>query len=220
MPTVRLTDPTFRAIPSRFPPVATFESVSSSDDLAAVMELEGWTNDRLVQERLSRLPPDEWVFGRPNASIVMASFLHAALSGLRFSGPELGAWYASMAIRTVLLEVSHHLRREASFCGLPEMRGQYRTYSASLEGEYEDIRGQQAAQPQLYHPAEYSSSQMFGEEIRRAGDGIVYDSVRHIGGVNVVAFRPQKVQQVTQLDHYELTVPLKGKIIARRLLAA
>jgi hypothetical protein len=27
--------------------------------------------------------------------IVMASFLHAAPSGLRFSGQELGAWYVS-----------------------------------------------------------------------------------------------------------------------------
>jgi hypothetical protein len=40
------------------------------------MELEGWTNDRLVPERLARLNKTEWAYGIPNASVVMASFLH------------------------------------------------------------------------------------------------------------------------------------------------
>ncbi len=58
-------DPTFRLIPSRFPPVGAFDNVSSPDDLAAVMELEGWTNDRLVQARLNRLPRSRWLHIRP-----------------------------------------------------------------------------------------------------------------------------------------------------------
>ena len=49
---------TWRMIPSRFPPIQTFETVSSPDDLEAVMDLEGWTNDRLVVERLRGRPPD------------------------------------------------------------------------------------------------------------------------------------------------------------------
>jgi hypothetical protein len=221
MAAIAAADPTFRLIPSRFPPVAVFETVSSTDDLAAVMELEGWTNDRLVQERLARLSRDEWVYGSPNASIVMASFLHAAPTGLRFSGPELlVAWYASEAINTAIIEVSHHLRREARRSGMPEMRGhQYRTYSATLDGAYEDIRGLQATRPALYAADDYSASQPFGEDIRRTGDGIVYDSVRHVGGVNVVAYRPRKIRNVTQRDHYELTVPLVGRIVVRRLAA-
>lgn len=219
MPTVAITNPTFRLIPSRFPPIALFEAVSSPEDLEAVIELEGWTNDRLVAERVARLPRDEWVYGTDNASIVMASFLHAAPSGLRFSGPELGAWYASMAVNTAILEVSHHLRREAHRSGMPEMRTQYRTYSATLDGFYEDIRGQQVERSELYAPADYAAAQAFGETVRGSGDGIVYDSLRHSGGVNVVAYRPRKILQVTQCEHYELTVPLIGKIIARRLAA-
>jgi hypothetical protein len=221
MATVAVVDPTFRLIPSRFPPISVFETVSSADDLVAAMELEGWTNDRLVQERLARLSRDEWVWGSQNASIVMASFLHAAPTGLRFTGPELlGAWYASEAINTAIIEVSHHLRREAYRSGMPEMRGhQYRTYSATLDGAYEDIRGLQATRPALYAADDYSAGQLFGEDIRRTGDGIVYDSVRHVGGVNVVAYRPRKIRNVTQRDHYELTVPLVGRIVVRRLAA-
>ena len=219
MATVVVADPTFRLIPSRFPPIGAFETVSSADDLEAVMELEGWTNDRLVKERLARLSRDEWVYGPPNSSIVMASFLHAAPTGLRFNGPGLGAWYASETINTAIIEVSHHLRREAHRSGMPEMRSQYRTYSAMLDGAYEDIRGLQATRPALYAAHDYSASQPFGEDIRRTGDGIVYDSVRHVGGVNVVAYRPRKIRNVTQHDHYELTVPLMGRIVVRRLAA-
>lgn len=219
MPTVPAPDPTYRLVPSRFPAIDTFESVSSSDDLALVMELEGWTNDRLVQERVARLPRSEWVYGTPNASIVMASFLHAAPSGLRFNGPDLGAWYCSAATTTAMLEVSHHLRREVFRSGMPELRSQYRTYSATLDGAYEDIRGLSASRPDLYAPADYKPGQAFGEGIRSTGDGIIYDSVRHAGGVNVVAYRPRKIGNVMQRDHYEITVPRAGRIIVRRLPA-
>ena len=219
MTTVALPEPAYRAVPSQFPPISAFESVTSSDDLAAAMELEGWTNDRLVAERLARLPRHEWVFGVPNASVVMSSFLHAALTGQRFTGPhpELGAWYAAMAINTALAEVSHHLRREAFNTGMPEMRGKYRMYSCSLSGAYKDIRGRGAECPGLYHAADYSASQAFGEALRPHGDGIVYDSLRHVGGTNVVAYRTHNVGAVTQLYHYELTVPATGKIVIRRL---
>jgi hypothetical protein len=76
------------------------------------MDLVGWTNDRLVVGRIARLPQSEWVYGVPNASIVMAAFLHFAPGGMRFNGPDLGAWYAADDIRTAAAEVGHHLRRE------------------------------------------------------------------------------------------------------------
>lgn len=64
------------------------------------MELVGWTNDRLVADRIRRLPANEWVYGSPNASIVMAAFLHVAPGGMRFNGPDLGAWYAAGNLKT------------------------------------------------------------------------------------------------------------------------
>ncbi len=45
------------------------------------------------------------------------------------------------------------------------------------------------------------------EALRASGGaGIIYDSVRHQGGVNVVAYRPRKILLVTQADHRRLTV--------------
>jgi hypothetical protein len=180
------------------------------------MELEGWTNDRLVAERVARLLKPDWVYGVPNASVVMASFLHAAPSGLRFTSADLGGWYAAFDRRTAIAEVAHHLRREAVNMRVPSLTLQYRTYSALLAGEYRDIRGQRDEHPEFYRSDSYAASQAFGEEVRSTGgEGIMYDSVRHVGGTNVVAFRPKNVRDVVMGTHYEVMVPVRGKVIAR-----
>ena len=211
---------TWRLIPSRFPPIQTFEQVASAADLEAVMEVEGWTNDRLVATRLARLPRDLWVWGRPNASVVMAAFLHASPAGGRFSGGDLGAWYCGLSERTAIAEVCHHLRREANLSGVTELRGEFRCYQADISEGVVDIRGQISARPDLYHPSDWSSSQAFGESVRSSGRcGIVYDSLRHRGGQNIVAYDTKKIDPVTIGSHFQLLVPITGKVIARRLPA-
>lgn len=47
--------PAYRLIPSQFPPIGLFDAVATAADLAAVMDLVGWTNDRLVADRITRL---------------------------------------------------------------------------------------------------------------------------------------------------------------------
>lgn len=218
LPTAAVAGQTYRLIPSRFPPISAFEDVASAEDLEAVMELEGWTNDRLVAERVARLPREQWVYGAPNASIVMAAFLHVAPDGQRFNGGELGAWYAGTALKTSVAEVAHHLRREAVFRRRAEMRLHYRAYLARLAGRYVDIRGLESTRPELYEPDGYGASQVFGEGIRaEGGAGIVYDSLRHRGGVNAVAFLPRNVLDVTVGSHFEITAPAGGKVVARVL---
>lgn len=209
--------PCHRLIPSQFPPIGLFDTVTTPADLSAVMELAGWTNDRLVAERLGRLPRTEWVHGRANASVVMAAFLHVAPGGMRFNGPDLGAWYAAAELATAVAEVGHHLRREASARGLARTSRRYRAYACSLAGSYLDIRGEQALRPDIYAPDSYSASQILGEGLRAAGGaGVIYDSVRHAGGVNIAALRPRNVTDVAQADHYEITV----EVAARRITAA
>jgi RES domain-containing protein len=203
--------PSHRLIPSRFPPIGLFDTVATAADAEAVMELAGWTNDRLVRQRLARLPQEEWVFGRANSSIVMAAFLHAAPSGGRFNGPELGAWYAAAALTTAVAEVGHHLRREALARGVETMRRTYRSYTARLAGSYRDIRG---IEPELHASDSYAAGQAFGEGVRAAGgDGVLYDSVRHRSGSNVCAYRPSKVLDVVQAEHLDVTVSTSEKRI-------
>ncbi|MFL5010748.1 RES family NAD+ phosphorylase [Rhizobium sp.] len=213
--------PSYRLIPSQFPPIGLFETVTRAADLEAVMELVGWTNDRLVADRIQRLPEDQWVYGIANASIVMAAFLHVAPGGMRFNGPDLGAWYAADDLRTAAAEVGHHLRREAYARGVATMARTYRSYAANLVGDYLDIRGEESLRPGVYDATSYAASQVLGEEVRSSGGaGILYDSVRLKGGVAIVAHRPRNIQGVVQADHFEITVSATDRRIDVRKLAA
>src|SRR4051812_49133573 len=212
--------PAHRLIPSQFPPIGLFDTVATAADLAAVMELVGWTNDRLVADRIDRLPQTEWVYGTPNASIVMAAFLHVAPGGMRFHGPELGAWYAADDIRTAAAEVGHHLRRETVARGVAAMTRTYRAYHATLLGDYLDIRGQQATRPDVYAGDNYAAAQKLGEQVRAAGGaGLIYDSLRRRSGVNVVAHRPRNITDIMQTDHYEVAVSAAERVIEVRKLS-
>ena len=214
--------PTHRLIPSQFPPIGLFDTVATAADAAAVMELAGWTNDRLVADRLRRLPEAEWVYGRANASVVMASFLHVPLQGARFNSAELGAWYAAASLATAAFEVGHHLRREAAATGLPRLSRRYRDYAAELAGDrFLDLRGGQAGWPAVYRRDSHAAGQALGEAVRAGGgDGVLYDSLRHAGGVCIAALRPSRVLQVAQADHWEVTVePGSPKVRLHRLAA-
>lgn len=212
--------PAHRLIPSQFPPIGLFDTVATAADLSAVMDLVGWTNDRLVADRIDRLPQSEWVYGVPNASIVMAAFLHVAPGGMRFNGSELGAWYAADDIRTAAAEVGHHLRREAVARSVAAMKRTYRAYTATLVGDYLDIRGQQAKHPDVYASDRYDASQKFGEEVRASGRaGILYDSLRRWTGINVVALRPRNITDIMQADHFEIGVSATSRTIEVRKLS-
>jgi hypothetical protein len=199
--------PAFRLIPSQFPPIGLFDTVATAADLRAVMDLVGWTNDRLVRERVARLPRHEWVFGTPNASIVMGAFLHGAPGGMRFNGPDLGAWYASDDIQAAAAEVGHHLRRESFARDEPRMSRTYRTYTATLFSDYADISRREPHHADLYASGSYGESQVFGETVRATGGaGVLYQSLRFAGGLNIAAFRPRNITNVVQADHFRISV--------------
>jgi hypothetical protein len=212
--------PAHRLIPSQFPPIGLFDTVATAADLSAVMDLVGWTNDRLVADRIDRLPQSEWVYGVPNASIVMAAFLHVAPDGMRFNGPELGAWYAADDIRTAVAEVGHHLRREAVARSVATTSRTYRAYAATLLGDYLDIRRQQAKRADVYASDRYDASQKFGERVRASGGaGILYDSLRRRTGINVAALRPRNITDILQADHFEISVSAAARTLDVRKLS-
>jgi hypothetical protein len=212
--------PAHRLIPSQFPPIGLFDTVATAADLRAVMDLAGWTNDRLVADRIDRLPQSEWVYGAPNASIVMAAFLHVTPGGMRFNGPNLGAWYAADDIRTAAAEVGHHLRRETAARNVDKMTRTYRAYTATLLGNYLNIRNQQAKYPDVYASDRYDASQKFGEEARASGGaGILYDSLRRRAGINVAALRPRNITDIVQTDHFEIRVSATSRMIEIRKMS-
>jgi RES domain-containing protein len=150
----------------------------------------------------------------------MAAFLHVAPGGMRFNGSELGAWYASDDIRTAAAEVGHHLRREATARSVPAMSRTYRTYTATLLGDYLDIRGQQTKYPDVYASDRYDASQQFGENVRASSSaGILYASLRYQSGNNVVALRTRNITDIVQEDHFEITVSAADRTINVRKLS-
>jgi len=110
-------DDTHRLIPSRYSDrddsVMTRLS-DDLDDLNALFELEGATNDRLLGEAglLPGISVRELVFGISYSHIVNAAFMHANPLGNRFNGPERGAWYAAFSRQTSEQEVAYHKQQE------------------------------------------------------------------------------------------------------------
>lgn len=184
-----------------------FDLVASVEDVAAAIELEMLTNERLAPspERLAFLPQEQWLVGVANASIVMAAYLHADESGGRFTDGNLGAWYCSFDLQTAIREtVYHHVRRlsqsESGFHHSIQMR----ELRARVDNQFDDIRTLKASRPELYHADSYTDSQPFGVALRAEGsNGICYDSVRHDNGTNLVIYRPTLVLDIMQGDHFQ-----------------
>jgi RES domain-containing protein len=197
---------THRLIPSRYPPVGIFDLIAEPDDLEAIIELEGWTNDRISAELgvIGRIPSTKWAVGRAMASVIMAAFCHPDPRGARFNDAQLGAWYAGRALETAHAEVIHRRTRELEEIGLLDARVQMRQYLADFNAKFHDIRGDEPAFAPLYHPDSYEASQAFALQLGAGGsNGVLYRSVRHPGGECVACFRPRLVINVRMGAHFE-----------------
>jgi RES domain-containing protein len=199
---------TCRLIASRYPSEGILDQVASAEDLPLVFELENWTNDRISEELgiLHRIPPQEWVTGRPMASVVMAAFCHPRVGGGRFNGPDRGAWYAANDLDTAHAEVVYHRTAELAEVGVFETRIQSRLYLADFDGRFDDVREARPENAPLHDPRSYTASQAFARaRLEQGSNGIVYRSVRRQGGECLACFRPALVTNVRPDAHYEYT---------------
>lgn len=212
---MKLTD-TCRLVPSLYPSAGILDRVASPEDLPFLFELESWTNDRISNElgMLHGLTEDEWVTGRPMASVVMAAFCHPHAGGGRFNGAERGAWYAGTELETAHAEVIWHRSQEMLEVGVTEMHWQVRLYLADFDARFEDVRERR----ELHDPDSYAESQAFARLRLAAGsDGVLYRSVRRPGGECVACFRPPLVANVRQDSHFEYKWEMSRGAAGRRL---
>ena len=203
-PTTRIEwKPCWRIIPSRFPPIQLFERVTEPQDLEAIFELDALTNPRLRNEvgNIRLVPPEDRISG-PGTSVIMAAFTHLNPHGSRFSDGTYGAFYAANDLDTAIAETTHHRERFMRATAQPHMELDMRVYLVNLEGGLHDLRGQRAKQPLIYHSDNYAAGQHLGKTLRKAGsDGIVYDSVRWMGGECAAMFRPSLLSKARQERH-------------------
>ena len=194
-----------RLVASRYPVVGLLDRVADPQDLEAIFELEGWTNDRISGELglIRTIPREEWVVGQPMASVIMAAYCHPRHGGGRFSSGERGAWYAARRIETALAESIFHRTKELREVGAFETRVQMRVYLADFTARFTDVRSPMAPRS-LYDPDSYIASQQLAQRVLESGgNGIVYRSVRQAGGECLACFRPALVRHVRAAGHYE-----------------
>jgi RES domain-containing protein len=201
-----------RLIASRYPTAGLFDRVAAPSDIDAIIELEGWTNDRVSGELgiLTAVPRDEWAVGRAMDSVVMAAFCHPRSGGGRFNGEDRGAWYAARTLETAIAEAIHHRTEELREVGGYETRVQMRVYLADFSARFHDVRdtvhesGRQSPWGALHDRSDYGASQRLGRQLLESdSNGVVYRSVRHESGECLACFRPRLVRNVRVGGHYE-----------------
>ena len=195
-----LQDDTHRLIPSAYDEETVLKRLTTdSDELAALFELEGATNERLQGEAglLPGITVRELVFGLSYSHIVNAAFTHAKPFGSRFNGPERGAWYAGFSLETAGIEVVFHKSEELREINWQEKETfLYADFLADFRGQFHDIRGDSRFANCL-NPDSYAASQkLAGELLDKGSAGIVYPSVRHKEGTCIACFRPAVVNNV------------------------
>ena len=175
--------------------------------LAAIFELDGATNDRLLAERglLPGIGPDELVFAVPLASVINAAFCHAHPLGSRFAGPDRGAWYAGFEIETAHAEVAFHKSVELAEIGIARRVDHLRRLPGRLPGAFHDLR-ETTGWTSCLSPTSYVASQTLAARLLEAGAlGVVYPSVRHAGGTCLACFRPALVGRVRRTGTWRFT---------------
>jgi hypothetical protein len=195
--------PSFRIIPSRFPPINLFERVADPADWDALIELESLTNPRLRDEvgDISLVPAADRVSG-PGASAIMAAFTHLNPEGSRFTDGTYGVFYCTPDLDTAIAETRYHRERFMNATKQEPQHLDMRVYLTDLEADLHDIRGQQALRPLVYHPSDYSAGQVLARQLRGQGsNGIVYSSVRRDGGECAGVIRPRALSNCRQERH-------------------
>jgi len=192
--------PSHRLVPSRFPPVGLFDHVADAKDREAVYALEAMTNDRLREEAgdLNLIPVQDRIAG-PGTTPIMAAFTHLNPEGSRFSDGSYGVYYCARAFETALAEVRYHQERFLRRTNEGPIRLELRLYLSNLDAKLTDVR----KLPECHLPDDCGPGQRLGRVWRASGkDGVLYRSVRHVGGLCAAVFRPPVLGACTQSSHY------------------
>lgn len=200
-------DPIHRLVPSRFPPVNLFDFARNREELEAMAELEGYTNDRLRQQCgiLSMVPEDQARYG-PGYTPIMAAFTHIGFPS-RFTDGQYGVYYGARELGVALTEVAFH---RAVFMAASNERPTditMRQYITSPDPNVTFGVITRDTHPDCLDPdtARYAPAQKLAAQWRLQGEfGIHYPSVRSHRGDCLAVLRPDALGPATQGGHYSL----------------
>jgi hypothetical protein len=199
---------THRLIPAQYADGGASVLTRLTDDgdlLDGIFELDNATNDRLLAESglLPGIDARELVFGIPSYRIINAAFCHPAPNGSRFNSADRGAWYSGFELETSQAEVAYHKQLWLQEIDWNEEEiADYVDYRADFRAEFHDIRGSKKYRDCL-SPTSYVASQALAAQLLEAGSaGVVYPSVRRLGGTCIACFRPVLVTNVQKGDAF------------------
>jgi RES domain-containing protein len=180
--------------------------VDSDEEAAILAEIEGETSARLIAEAQGspELDRRELAFARRSHDLTLygqchinAAYTYTRPKGNRFNTGDRGAWYCAWDMLTSAQEVGFHRTRELGFIGRYEDDARYVELLADFIGDFPDLHGE--AHPALDPAPEqgYPAGQRLAADLRSEGHrGLIYPSVRHLGGRCFVAFDPGIIQNV------------------------
>ena len=161
--------------------------------------MEAVTSGRLEAEQkgIPGISPEAFAAGY-GYTYINAAFAYPRTDGSRFNPKEWGAWYAGFTIDTSLKEVAYHRLCALAAAGAHfDNTTRYVELLADFDAEFIDLRGLDP-RPDCLHPdimIGYPHGQKFAKQVREDGaNGIVYPSVRDVGGTCLTAFWPALVQ--------------------------
>ena len=198
----------YRAVNSKFPPIALFDDVADAAELDSLYALQARTNPRLLNEvgQIERIARDQIPFGIIGCSYATGPFTHVNPAGSRFSDGSYGVLYIADEIPTALAEVSHH--QQAYWKGVVGLkydrivlRGLQCTFTTDRIVDACTMPESEA----IHAPDDYTVARAVGRSVRAAGHaGIHYGSVRRPGHSCWGLFTPAVVQRIVQTSHFEM----------------
>lgn len=205
-----------RLIPATYHKPPVLRGLVDTDEEAEILAaVEGLTSGRLKAEagRSLHIDSRELAWARRERDLrvygithINAAFAYTRSGGNRFNSAGRGAWYCSWDAQTSIAEVAYHRTRELAYIGVFRDNARYVELLADFIGAFPDLT-EEPEHPAL-HPDPtlgYPEGQSLAERLRRDGQrGLIYPSVRRIGGRCLVAFDPHAIQNVRPGASFDL----------------
>lgn len=196
--------PLWRGIAARNAKADYFGGIADFGEWKAVMEIAGrW--DPLQPGpagSLAALPHAQWVTG-PGSIYIMAPFVFCKPG--RFGDGSYGVLYAALDEATALAETASSRARFLRQGGIGREILDHLMLRLQATGAMEDLRPLFGTGDPIYHPDDWSAAQARGAALRAAGaQGLVYASVRRVGGECLAGFRPDLFSRCLPAGFFQL----------------
>jgi hypothetical protein len=196
------------------------ESRNLFDDLSS--DPADW-DVAIAAEGAQRIPTATASITRPfdYGSVISYTFDSTNWQNTRFSDGSLyGVWYGSLAVETTVFETAWHWYWFVldSFAGEDrEIVTERRVFDVRCEALIIDLRGKEAAYPDLTSRASYAFTHEVGRYVHdQALNGVLVPSAR-CSGINAAIFKPERLSNVRHRTYltYRLNA-VRDRFVAER----